>query len=310
MDIILHEHTEHELKNYLLSAYGPLILYGRRGMGQEEAARQIAKTLLGIPSQYRSLETHPDYYEMHPEDGMIRIGQMEKLHGWCRYASISAPQKVILIFSAGLMNINAQNSLLKLLEDGSSCHIIIMVSQKPLLKTIQSRCRTIFFQEPPPEQTESFLCQAAPSLKGRPKKALGIIADGRCGLIPELLEKPDFLNFMGEYFETLAHFKERREILETLHAVREKDSRYIYDVLGADGDMELFLTSNLSLFANALYEKPGSAEAYSKHIADTYNTKELINIINAFSDGLCQMEQKKFSRAGFFRILQTMIGGK
>lgn len=311
MRMVLNEQTKQDLAGYMASSHGPLILYGRHGMGQEETAEEIARELLGMAESCRFLGTHPDYYEIRPENGMIRTGQMEQLREWCCYKAAEAARKVILIYGAEQMNPNAQNSMLKLLEDGTGSHVIIMISQRPLLETIHSRCQTIHFQEIPQNQMEGMLAEACPGLEMQEQKTLGILADGRCGLLQELLEKKDSLKWAQTYLDTLAGFKERKELLDTLHAIREKDKRYIYDTLKEEGSLTLFFELNLSMFGNALRIQAGilPSDAYAGHLARQYGTEEIMNILKCFAWGLNHFHLGRFTRNDFFRILQTLIGG-
>lgn len=311
MKTALHEQTKQDLMNYMASSHGPLILYGRHGMGQEEIAEKIAKKLLGNMEYCRSLDAHPDYYEIRPENGMIRIGQMEQLKEWCCYKTADATKKVILIYKAEQMNPNAQNSMLKLLEDGTDSHIIIMMSERPLLETIHSRCQTIYFQKIPQEQMESMLTETCPQIEMQEQKMLGLLADGRNGLLQELLQKKHSLAWAQPYLDTLTEFTERKELLETLHAIREKDSKYIYDILKEEGNLALFLELNLSMFDNALRIQAGilPPNIYAGHLARQYKTEEIINILKSFACGLSHFHLGRFTRNDFFRILQTLIGG-
>lgn len=280
MKIVLHEQTKQDLVSYMASSHGPLILYGKHGMGQEETAEKIARELLGIAESFRLLSTHPDYYEIRPENGMIRTGQMIQLQEWCCYKAAEADKKVILIYGAEQMNPNAQNSILKLLEDGTDSHIIVMISQGPLLETIHSRCHIIHFQKIPQKQMEDMLAKTCQGLGMQEQKTLGILADGRYGLLQELLKKRDSLKWAQTYLDTLTGFKERKELLDTLHTIREKDKRYIYDTLKEEGSLTLFFELNLSMFGNALRIQAGilSSDAYAGHLARQYGTEEIMNI--------------------------------
>ena len=311
MRMELHEQTKQDLVNYMASSHGPLILQGRNGMGQEEAAEKIARELLGMPQCGRSLGTHPDYYEIRPENGMIRTGQMEHLREWLCYQAVEAARKVILVYGAEQMNQNAQNSMLKLLEDGTDSHIVIMVSQHPLLETIHSRCQAIHFREIPQERMESMLAEACPGLGTQEQQTLGILADGRCGLLQELLEKKDSLGWAQAYLDALAGFRDRKELLEALHAVQEKDKNYIYDDLKEEGGLSLFFELNLSMFGKALRIQAGllPSDAYAGHLAKQYGTEEITDILKCFAWGLNHFRLGRFTRNDFFRILQTLIGG-
>ncbi len=90
---------------------------------------------------------HPDILEVYPEEKEIHIKQIESVIEKTSYKGIKARYKGIIIDQAHLMNTQAQNALLKTLEEPSKDTIIILVSEYPyvLLSTILSRVFRIKF---------------------------------------------------------------------------------------------------------------------------------------------------------------------
>lgn len=312
MKLVLNKQTEQEINNYMASSHGPVIFYGSHGMGQEEIARQTAGDLLNLPEYGLSADKHPDYYEVHPENGMIRTGQMENLREWCAFETERAAKKVILIYKAEQMNLHAQNAMLKLLEEGTDSHTILILSERPLPETVNSRCQIVNFRKISPEQMKQLLAEIKPQMDSQKQKMLEIMADGKCGLLQDLLEKESFLAWMSAYFKTLQTFQERRELLEVLHAVQEKDREYACNILKEGENLRLFLEFNLCLFGNALYTGLGilKPDICSGHLAKQYKTEELLNILKSFVCGFSRLTQRRFTGNDFFRILQTLTGGR
>ncbi len=134
------------------------ILEGEEGLGKMTIGRVFAKTLLclqkneepcGTCSSCRRFETgsHPDYLEIRPEKGMIRKGEVEGIIHTMTMSPFESDRKVILMDEAHLMNKEAQNALLKTLEEPPSyAHLILVTSSpKDLLPTIRSRGQNIRF---------------------------------------------------------------------------------------------------------------------------------------------------------------------
>lgn len=311
MNVILNEKTAQDIEKYLANkSYGPLILFGDKGMGKGKVAEYIAGKILGIP-EGGSLDLHPDFYSIYPDKGMIRVGQIERLHEWCAYVQVEAPKKVIVIYDAGLMNDNAQNALLKLLEDGNDNHTVILVSEHQMLDTIKSRCQTIVFHKLDTSQLEKALKSLNPEIDERVKQTACLLADGHVELLKSILSHDAFLKTMVSYMDCLSGFDKRREILEVIGGVREKDSSYLYDGLkDGESELRLFLKCNVTLFLNALYAKMGVNEpdSVTTHLMGKFNLQELTVIVDAFVEGVYKVEQKRFTRNDFFRIYQTVIG--
>ncbi len=97
----------------------------------------------------------------------IRIEQIRKLQERLAFRALEAPHKVALLVSAHAMNANAQNALLKTLEEPPRDTVLVLISSAPdkLLPTIRSRCTRAHFG-PLPEAL------IASELKARAKKDL------------------------------------------------------------------------------------------------------------------------------------------
>ncbi len=77
----------------------------------------------------------------------ITLPQINEIKFFARYNSINKSRKFVIITSAELMNKEAQNSLLKILEEPPGDLFFILISENPsfLLDTIKSRCMNVHF---------------------------------------------------------------------------------------------------------------------------------------------------------------------
>lgn len=89
----------------------------------------------------------------------ISVHQVRSLSGFTNLSTHQGGYRVVLVYPAESMNINAANALLKTLEEPPDRMLIILVSHKPqqLLPTIVSRCLMLVASLPSPEVSAAWL---------------------------------------------------------------------------------------------------------------------------------------------------------
>ena len=93
---------------------------------------------------------HPDFLIIESEDGKsIKIGQIRLLEEKIAEKPILSNKKVYIINDSDLMTTEAQNCLLKTLEEPPEYAVIILIlsNENKLLNTIKSRCTKINFNK-------------------------------------------------------------------------------------------------------------------------------------------------------------------
>ncbi len=177
---------------------------GEEGLGKRTLGRTFAKTLLceekneepcNQCSSCRKFdhENHPDYLEVDPEKGIIRKGQVEEIIRRMSMSPFQGDRKVFLIDQAHLMNKEAQNAMLKTLEEPPSyIHMILVTSSsKNLLPTIISRGQKIRFHQIPLHFVIEYLVQRE-GIDQEEAKFLGEFSKGSLGRAVELCHSEDF----------------------------------------------------------------------------------------------------------------------
>ncbi len=115
---------------------------------QQKYAQDIAQDYLGQIFNWEKL--HPDLHILDGRDhNSIGIDDVRNLIKHVQYQPYSAPFQVGIIFLANLLTIEAQNSLLKTLEEpGPTTQFILTTPhEKYLLATISSRSNKIYVKE-------------------------------------------------------------------------------------------------------------------------------------------------------------------
>jgi DNA polymerase-3 subunit delta' len=135
---------------------------------------------------YRHLGDHPDLYwvERGAEDTRVRIGQIRALQAALRLQGHSGGNRAAVIADAEWLNQEAQNALLRLLEEPPPRTTILLVSASAagMLATVRSRCQRVAFQ---PRRPECLIGDAAPPEQ---QETLARLADLAWASTPDLLD--------------------------------------------------------------------------------------------------------------------------
>jgi len=135
-----------------------LCFCGPEGIGKQLMATLLARYLLcasGSGCQTcsnchkMSQGWHPDYTEIQPDGGDIKVEQIRTLVEKLHFRPFEAKRRVIVIDQAQRLRDEAANAFLKALEEPPSYVTYILVTShwNGLLPTIRSRCQKITFWE-------------------------------------------------------------------------------------------------------------------------------------------------------------------
>jgi len=101
---------------------------------------------------YRHIGDHPDLYwiDRGADSTRVRIGQVRALQHALRLGSHEGGRRAVVIADAEWLNVEAQNALLRLVEEPPERTTIVLVaaSAASLLATIRSRCQRVTFPSP------------------------------------------------------------------------------------------------------------------------------------------------------------------
>ena len=153
---------------------------GPSGVGKNTMARELAATLLEMENLFNS----PDYIEIKPDGNSIKIAQIRKLQSDILVKPYKS-YKIYVIDEAQKMTVEAQNALLKTLEEPPKYAIIILITdnKESLLDTIKSRCEIIKFTPIPMQEVASYL-----TMNGIDSKRASLLANFSRGSMKKAIE--------------------------------------------------------------------------------------------------------------------------
>jgi DNA polymerase-3 subunit delta' len=210
-DVVGHEAVAEQFRESLTRgrlshAY---LLVGPEGIGKERFARELAKTVLcaqeadeacGACPACRKVEhgNHPDVTVVRRMEGSgkskrrsrILIDQVrEEIQDVIAYKPFEGRRKVFIVSDADRMTEEAQNCLLKTLEEPPPSSLLLLVAARlePFVDTVVSRCQVVRFRPLEPGQVEAILTEHLEVEPG-PAAALARLSGGSPGRAVRFLE--------------------------------------------------------------------------------------------------------------------------
>ena len=145
------------------------LFIGTDGIGKKMIAKEFAKMILCIENEKYcnrcksciefDTDNNPDFVLIEPDGANIKIEQIRQMQKKIWEAPIISQKKVYIIDNADLMTREAQNCILKTLEEPPEYVTIILIGSKEdsFLSTIKSRCAIIKFQNIPDMQIKQYM---------------------------------------------------------------------------------------------------------------------------------------------------------
>lgn len=221
-------------ENHILHSY---LFVGIDGIGKALFAKEFARKLLCFEQEktqncasciaFQS-NNHPDFYEIRPENKTIKIEQIRNMQQEISQKPVTSNRKVYVIIDSDTMTKEAQNCLLKTLEEPPEYATIILITsnEAKLLNTIKSRCIKISFEKIEEEQIQKYIEE---NLQTKLSKQLIEASQGSIGRaielekqketyaqIDALLEKIETQDLITIFHQAEVLYKEKEKIQELL----------------------------------------------------------------------------------------------
>ena len=146
---------------------------GIEGIGKKIIAKEFAKNILCLNQENKNSNTictcksciefetnnNPDFSIIEPDGNSIKIEQIRELQKRIQEKPIISNSKVYIIDNADMMTQEAQNCLLKTLEEPPEYATIILIgsNENLFLPTIKSRCMILHFEPISNENIKKYL---------------------------------------------------------------------------------------------------------------------------------------------------------
>lgn len=197
------------------------LFVGITGIGKKLLAQEFAKQILCLEQNQNcrcksciefESQNHPDYMVIEPDGNSIKIEQIRFLQKKIQEKPIIASKKVYIINEAEKMTTEAQNCLLKTLEEPPEFATIILIGTQEnlFLPTIKSRCMILKFMAIEDEKIKQYL-QENYGVTGVPKNRLKLF-QGSIGKAITLKDKQDDY----DKIETLVENINQKDLLEIM----------------------------------------------------------------------------------------------
>lgn len=249
------------------------LFIGTEGIGKKIFAKEFAKSILCLEEKEKpcnkckaciEIETsnNPDFFEIDTQENSIKIDEIRQMQSKIAEKPIISNKKVYIINDSEKMTKEAQNCLLKTLEEPPEYITIILITsnENMILNTIKSRCTKIIFNKIEDEvlfkylkenyKFENITQNMLKAYSGSIKKAL------------QMNEKKEIYEELHKYFYNIENYK----IIDVLNKIEclYKNKENIQEML--------------EYINTILFEKSKTETKYLKYIENVEQTKQKIKI--------------------------------
>ncbi len=182
---------------------------GIDGIGKLLFAKEFAKNILCENqtgnNSFEQFESgnHPDFGIISPDGNSIKIEQIRFIQNKIVEKPVVSNRKVYIINDSQTMTKEAQNCLLKTLEEPPEYMIIILIcsNEEQLLNTIKSRCTKVLFKPIPDKELKEYMSQKG--IDQNLSNNIFNVLDGSIGKLFKILDKKEILKEVEPIFNKI-----------------------------------------------------------------------------------------------------------
>lgn len=186
-NLLLHPTTNHQYQALLQALPHAILMTGSEGSGKQTMAKEFAMQALHA----KDLENTPYFLHISPEKNTIGVETIRQIKDFLSRKTTGSAQirRIILITDGHTMTTEAQNALLKTLEEPPEDTVVIVTADEltGLRPTIRSRAQQLSVLPVGYEAVESYFIE-----RGYEKEAIQLayyMSEGRVGLLNALLDQ-------------------------------------------------------------------------------------------------------------------------
>lgn len=222
------------------------LMIGIPGIGKKILAKEYAKIILGS----NDIINNPDFLCIEPDGNSIKIEQIRNLQKEIQEKPIISNKKVYIIDDADLMTKEAQNCLLKTLEEPPEFAVIILIgsNENAFLPTIKSRCMILHFNRLSDTEIKSYLQEQYNELNVT--QSMLDIAGGSIGRAINLKDKQEDYSKVAEIINNL----DKKDLIDIVQAseILYKSKEDINDILDYINIILLKMAKENYLYTNCI----------------------------------------------------------
>ena len=257
------------------------LFIGEEGIGKQQFAKEFAGMILCQTEDKKPCgkckaciefdsDNNPDFMQIEPEGNGIKIEQIRMMQSKIAEKPINSEKKVYIINDSETMTKEAQNCLLKTLEEPPSYITIILITsnENAILNTIKSRCMKVAFQRIENEQMKQIL---------EKKFEIQPVTNTMLEMVGGSIKKALLLKDKKELYHQVEQIMEKIEQRDVIDTIKEAEQIYqnkedIYDILDY---------INVLLFQKAK-DKPAKSSRYLKAMEIVEKTKKRLKANSNF----------------------------
>ncbi len=324
-DFIGQDHIKDFLKDAAMKSRAPhaMIIEGERGMGKRTLAKLFAMSVLCDANEDKpcgkcrscnlaALNNHPDIITItHEKPNVVTVDEVRsQIVGDVLIKPYYNKKKIYIFPDAGKMNVNAQNALLKTVEEPPEYVITILLTENKtaLLPTILSRC-VGFSLNPLSDKTVTDHLISRYDVEPDKAAVCASLSRGSIGRAAEMAESEEFDEIYSDTVELLKN-AEKEEFYRIFAKAKEMASRK--EELDTILDLILLwyrdlLMSKASGDPVSLTFKKETGYIVSK--AQNYEYEEINSVFEAIRKTKERLQHNANTEASMDMMLLSIMGG-